>query len=354
MRRLAICLLGLCLAAGWATAQELALNQNAPSRYVVKEGDTLWDIAALYLRDPWRWPELWRANPQVENPHLIYPGDVLTLVWENGRPRLALTRVGAGAANGPALRGGDGRTVYLKPQVQVFERERAIPSLPLKAINSFLVRTRVVAPGELEAAPYVLAGSQRRILSGAGDDFYVRGPLAAGVELFGIYRAAEPYRDAASGELLGIKALDVGSAQLVRREGEVAVFRATRSAREILPGDRLLPHEERRLRPVFHPRPPDREVHGTIIDVEGGVNQVGTLSVVAIDRGERDGLQQGDVLAIHKRGEVVRDRVQGDEVLLPAERAGLLMVFRTFEGMSFGLVTTASLPLAVGDLVGNP
>jgi len=354
MKKIVAALLGCWLWAIVAIAADAQFRDGAPETYTVKEGDTLWGISSMFLSDPWKWPEIWSANPQIENPHLIYPGDVLSLVYVDGVPRLTLQRNGLTISSGAvaaAAPSTGGRDVKLVPQIRAIPHEEAIPAIPLDAVNSFLARTRVVQSGELEAAPYVLAGHERRLVAGKGDDFYVRGALSAGVDFYGIYRQGEPYVDEASKEVLGIKAQDIGSGQLKNDNGDVATFLATRSEQEIRIGDRLLVHEERRLDPSFFPRPPEQEVAGRIIDVEGGVSQVGTLNVVAINQGEREGLQIGNLLAIYKKGETIRDRITGENVTLPSERAGLLMVFRTFEKMSFGLVLTADRPLAIRDEV---
>ena len=358
MKKTVAILLGVSLWACIALAANDMIRQGAPESYTVKKGDTLWGISGMFLSDPWRWPEVWSANPQIENPHLIYPGDVVSLVYVDGVPRLTLERDGvtvdSGAVASAATPSAGGRTVKLLPQIKAIPHEEAIPAIPLDAVNTFLARTRIVYPGELEAAPYVLAGHERRLVSGRGDDFYVRGELSSGVDFYGIYRQGDPYVDIETREVLGIKAQDIGSGQFKSADGDVATFIATRSEQEIRVGDRLLVHEERRLDPSFFPRPPAVALSGRIIDVEGGVSQVGTLNVVAINRGEREGLQIGHLLAIYKQGETVRDRVAGEYVTLPSERAGLLMVFRTFEKMSFGLVLNANRPLAVSDEVRSP
>ena len=357
MKKIAGALLTIALWAAMACTAQTAVRDGVPERYTVEKGDTLWDIAAMFLHDPWKWPEVWSANPQIENPHLIYPGDVISLVYVDGEPRLMLERNGVATATTGTRRtagDGDGRTVRLSPEIEVVPHAEPIPSLPLEAVNSFLSRTRVVAPGVLESAPYVIAGEEKRLVTGLGDDFYVRGALEPGVDFYGIYKPGDPYVDRETGEVLGIKAEDIGSAQLKAENGEVATFAATRSRQEIRAGHRLLPHEERRLAPTFHPRSPESDIRGRIIDVEGGVSQVGTLDVVAINRGEREGITVGDVLAIHKAGEKVRDRIAGEVITLPAERAGLMMVFRTFDKMSFALVLTADRPLAVNDEVRTP
>lgn len=339
MKKILHALMGFWLVAALSFAADAPFNDDIPERYTVVKGDTLWDISDMFLRDPWLWPEIWFANPEIDNPHLIYPGDVIKLVYIDGKPRLTVER---------------GREVKLSPEVREVSRDEAIPTLPLQAVNNFLSRTRVVEEGELEQAPHVVAGYEKRLMSGRGDTFYVRGELDSELDFYGIYRKGDPYVDPETGELLGIRAQDIGTGQLRASEDEIATFNATRSVEEIRLGDRLLAHEERRLDSTFYPSAPKSDIDGQIIDVEGGVTQVGHLDVVAINRGERDGLDIGHMLAIYKVGEKVKDRVKGDTVTLPAERAGLLMVFRTFEKMSFGLVLHAERPLSVKDMVRNP
>lgn len=332
------CLLGLATLVVAAASTD---NFNdVPDRYTVQKGDTLWDISDHFLKTPWLWPEIWHVNPDIRNPHLIYPGDVIKLVYIDGQPRLTVER---------------NRNVKLSPQVRELPHAEAIPALPLEAINHFLSRNRVVEPGVMEAAPYVLAGAEKHLLTGAGKDFYARGELEDGIPKYGVYRKAEPYLDPVTGELLGIRAKEIGSAKLkVINDDGISTFGATRSVEEIRIEDRLLPHEERKIDPIFYPQSPEKEIDGLIIGVEDGLNQVGRLDVVALNKGDRDGLDIGSVLAIHKAGETIKDRVSGDVVTLPAERAGLLMIFRTFEKMSYGLVLKADRPLEVSDIVRNP
>lgn len=340
MKRILLVVAGLWLAATLAFAQGGdAFNEDIPDRYVVKKGDTLWDIAAFFLNKPWLWPEIWHVNPQIANPHLIYPGDAISLVYIDGKPRLTLSR---------------GRDVKLSPEMQVVPHGEAVPALPLDVIDTFLSRTRVVAPGELEAAPYVVAGQEKSIIVGVGDDFYVRGAIPAEQTFWGVYRNGGNYVDPETGEILGVRAQDIGSGKLKAVDGEILTLGATRSVEEIRIGDRILPVEDRKIETVFYPNAPPADTQGVIMTVEGGISNVGHLDVVAINRGEADGLEIGDTLAIYKAGETVRDRISEDIVNLPPERAGLLMVFRTFEQMSFGLVMNATRPLNVGDLVREP
>jgi hypothetical protein len=343
MKKVLLALLGIWVGilsfSAAAIAAEEHFNDDVPDKYTVKRGDTLWDISDFFLKTPWLWPEIWYVNPQIRNPHLIYPGDIISLVYIDGKPRLMLQR-------------GD-RVVKLGPQIRELPHAEAIDAIPLSAVNNFLSRNRVVEKGELEAAPYVIAGSEKRLISGDGDQFYARGEFDQ-TPVYGIYRKGEPYVDPESGELLGIRAQDIGTAKVQTVDDDIATLRATRTVEEIRIGERLLPHEERRIDSTFYPSSPEQTLEGVIMTVEGGISQVGHLDVISINKGERDGLAIGNLLAIYKRGETVVDRVAKEKVTLPAERAGLVMIFRTFEKMSFGLVMRANRPLAVNDIVKNP
>lgn len=340
MKKILLAVAGLWFVAALSLAQaQEPFNDGVPDRYVVKKGDTLWDIAAFFLKKPWLWPEIWHVNPQIANPHLIYPGDEISLIYLDGRPRLTLNR---------------GREVKLSPQVRVEPHGAAIPALPLDVIDTFLSKTRVVAPGELEAAPYVVAGHEKSIIVGAGSDFYVRGETPTDQSFWGVYRNGGNYVDPETGEILGVRAQDIGSGKFKAKDGEILTLTATRTVEEIRIGDRILPAEDRKLDTVFYPSAPPAGSEGVIMAVEGGIDNVGHLDVVAINRGDEHGVEVGNTFAIYKVGESVRDRISEDVVALPPERAGLLMVFRTFERMSFGLVMNASRPLKVGDLVREP
>lgn len=338
MKKTLLGVVAACTFAVIALAAEAPFNENIPDKYTVKTGDTLWDISDFFLRDPWLWPEIWYVNPQIKNPHLIYPGDMISLVYIDGRPRLTLER---------------SRNVKLSPGVKVLPHAAAIPALPLDIVNNFLSRNRIVTQEEIDAAPYVVAGYEKRLLSGVNDTFYARGQFDE-TPSYGLYRIGKPYVDPETKEELGIRAQDVGSAKLKTVDGDIGTLLATRVIEEIRVGERLLPHEERRLESVFYPDSPDSAIKGIILAVEGGLSQVGHLDVVAINQGEREGLKQGDVLAIFKRGETVTDKIAKEKITLPNERAGLLMVFRTFEKMSYGLILNAERPLAVNDIVENP
>ncbi len=333
----------LLLAASGLAQAEVQLKDGHPDRYTVVKGDTLWDISGRFLTQPWKWPEIWHANPQVENPHLIYPGDVLSLVYIDGQPRLML---GRGESRG---------TIKLSPQVRSTPMAEAIPAIPLEAINSFLLSNRIVdTPEQFDAAPYIVAGNAERVVSGAGDRVYARGQFDESAPVYGIFRQGKTYLDPDTQEFLGINADDIGSGQIVAEEGDIGTMMLTRSTQEVRLADRLFPTEERSINSTFMPSEPSSEINGVILDVPRGVTQIGQFDVVTLSKGARDGLVEGNVLAIYKTGETVRDRVSGEAVKIPDERSGLLMVFRTYDKLSYALVLNASRQLAILDKVRNP
>lgn len=341
-KRLLSSLLGLCLLSMLAYADTVTLREGHPEQHVVVKGDTLWDISAMFLRDPWRWPQIWENNPQIANPHLIYPGDVINLVYVNGEPRLRVRR-------GP---GAD--TVRITPEMRLSPVDNAIPAIPLEKINAFLSGSRIVQEGALDDAPYVLAGAQGHIITGAGDELFARGEFDEADSVYGVYRRGEVFRDPVTKEVLGISAQDIGGVKKLSTEMDIAKMQVNRSREEIRIEDRLLPHVERRVTATFVPSAPPGEMRGYITAVEGGVTQVGFMDIVIVNRGEREGLREGHVLAIDRHGEKVRDRKRREWVQLPDERAGLLMVFRTYEKMSYGIVLRATQPLKVLDKVHSP
>lgn len=334
-------ILALLVSAAAFAANDM-LRENHPDRYVVVEGDTLWDISARFLRDPWLWPEIWYANPEIKNPHLIYPGDIITLVYIDGEPRL---RVERGMP-----------TIKLSPQARETRLDKAIPTIPLDAIRPFLTEPRVTTEAALAAAPYIVQSAGEHLVVGAGDRIYVRAIDDATPSRYAVVRKGEIYVDPLTGENLGVEAMYVGDARL-QKTGDPATLLLTRSNREALIGDRLLPAAGDAYDTNFMPRAPDHGIEGQILSVIDGVNQIGRYQIVVINRGEREGLQPGHVLAVYQRGEVVPDQVSEDRrdvVKLPDERAGLLMVFRTFEKVSYALVMRASTNMHVADVVRNP
>ncbi|MFK7975303.1 MAG: LysM peptidoglycan-binding domain-containing protein [Halioglobus sp.] len=338
---LAVGLLLVSLLFSGITQAAVALNKDMPETYIVKKGDTLWGISGMYLEQPWLWPELWDVNPQIDNPHLIFPGDELYLVWVDGKPRLRLRR---------------GRNVKLSPNMRVDPLDLAIPVIPLDQIGPWLLRHRIMDAGELNNSAYVVAGDQMHLISGPGDRVFGRGFFPDDERSYGIYRAGETYYDPKTNELLGYQAQDIGNARMVTSNAEdIVELEVTRVAEEVRLGDRLLPLEERILDATFHPKPPSVELEGALmISVHGGVTQVGEMSIVVINRGDREGLAIGDVVAVYQAGELVYDKVAEENVLLPDTRAGLALVFEVFEKASYAIIIKASRPLKLLDKVKNP
>lgn len=339
--KLAGLLLGLILAFHISTADSVVVNPNHPDRYTVVKGDTLWDIAGRFLRDPWHWPDVWHVNPQIANPHLIYPGDVITLTYVDGKPRLGLQR---------------GSVVKLSPQIHTTPLDGAIPVIPIDAIYPFLSRPFVFKQGELDRAPYVVAFDDGHIVGSTDIKAYVRTIDNEDNLKFDVVRPGGVYKDADTGEILGYEAIFVGNGEL-QRTGDPATLMLTNIEMETIIGDRVLPVADEEPLVAFYPKAPDRDVNGSIISVLGGVSQIGQFNVVVLDRGAVDGLAPGDVLAIDHRGPTVRDLVSKKflaKVTLPDEPAGILMVFRTFPRVSFALVMNAYRTIHLRDRVHNP
>jgi hypothetical protein len=351
MRLLLLC--ALCVSLSVSRPAETAepagnlgqyLQPDHPDTYTVVRGDTLWDISGRFLQRPWLWPELWQVNPQIENPHLIYPGDIIHLVYVDGQPRLQLERGGAGLASGQDR---------LEPTVRSTPLDSAIPTIRLDAVQGWLVQNRVVTEEELDGAPYVVQGASERLVLGAGDRLYVRGMLPDS-ESFNFVRKGPVYVDPETKEFLGREATYIGLGQTLDQDDDIATMLVQSSREEVQIGDRVLPTEERRLASNFFPSAPASEVDGQIISVFSGVTQVGQFDVVVLNRGAREGLDVGNVLAIYKRGALAKDRIARQTIRLPSERAGLLMVYRVFEKLSYGVVLETERPLAVNDEVKNP
>lgn len=327
------------------------LREDHPQQYVVVKGDTLWDISARFLRDPWVWPEVWDSNPQIANPHLIYPGDLLVLAYKDGRPVIQVHRGGIISSTTP--RGLPEQR--LSPQVRVESLERAIPTIPIDAIRPFLTRPRVVSEKELAAAPYIVSSVDKHLIAGPGHRVYVRGLTDADLTDYVVLRPGTVYRNPNNqDEILGYEAIYLGDVRL-KDFGDVSSVQITNATREIMNGDRLLPANDSLPDTNFMPRAPKDKVRGQIIAVPGGVSLIGQYQVVALDLGQREGMEPGHVLAIYQRGEMVRDvRRNNEMVKMPDEHAGTLMVFRTFERVSFGLVMKATRTMQVNDIVTNP
>ena len=369
LRFTALLLLGLGFGLGnsyYAYAQEQPnIRADSPNSHTVVKGDTLWSISTKFLEDPWRWKEIWQGNTQIANPNLIYPGDVITLTFVDGKPQLTVNNVTSNNPISTAVtrapsNSGELITVKLSPKIRTEPIKTAIPVIPLERINTFLSANRIVEAGELESAPHIIAGQKQRILLGAGDPLYARGDFNSTSLHYGIYTKGKEYIDPETDEVIGVQAIALGKAKITDQTDDVGTFIITQSLREIRTdsGNRLLPNQEREITSTFSPNPPENEVTGTIVNTEGGLSQVGRLDVVTINVGREDGLKQGSLLGIYKVGGVIADKFAEKktprDVELPNERAGLLMVFETFKHLSFAIVLESEIGVIVNDKVGNP
>jgi len=326
-----------------------ALNPRHPDSYTVKRGDTLWDIAGMFLRDPWYWPEIWQINPQIENPHLIFPGDLLSLAYLNdGRPVINVERGGTYTGSGGVER--------LSPRVREQPLEEAIPTIPYETLAAFLARPSVLDKDARRNSPYIVA-QREGLLGSAGHDVYARGTDAAVGSIFNVVALGNELRDPDNKDLLGYQGIYVGQGR-VDRSGDPATVHLLDTAREAAVGDLLLPAED--IQPFnYLPHPPAQQVEGRIISVIDGVSLIGQYQVVVINRGANNGLETGSVLRVYKTGRTIRDDVSGhgvfhQKVRLPDEPAGTMMVFRTFDRISYALIMEATDAIAVLDTVRNP
>ena len=333
------------------------LAPNAPDSYTVQRGDTLWGISSIFLKRPWRWPELWGMNlDQIRNPHLIFPGQVLVLEKIGDRARLAL---------GSGIPG----TVRLSPRVRSETLDNgAIAAIPLHLIGPFLAEAQVFETNQLDQAPRVVATQEGRVMVSRGETAYVRGDLG-GARDFRLFRELKPLVDPDSKEVLGYEGRYVGTAEMQAAEGSTAApggkagsvivpatFRVTSNRLEAGVGDRLSPVPQQEL-VAYVPRAPAKAVEGRIVSIYGDGLRAGQNQVVALNRGQRDGLERGHVLALWRAGSDTVDTTtvgQRTPMRLPDERHGLLFVFRTFERVSYALILNVQDPVQAGDRFTQP
>jgi len=314
------------------------LAEGHPNEYVVKVGDTLWDIAGTFLRDPWFWPEIWYVNPDIVNPHLIYPGDVLGLVYIDGQPRITNVRAS---------------TYRMSPQARVTPLTEAVASIPYDTVAAFLSSGVVLEKDQAKNLPYMVASRGDHLIASAGNEIYVRGlnQDITGAR-YNVVHVGDPLRDPDDNRLIGYQGMVVGEGRL-RRGGDPATVALTDSNREAIAGDKLI--EATVDVPLnFFPSAPSTSIDGRIISVVGGVTQIGQYQVVVMNRGTNNGLAVGDVLTVYQAGQVVNDRIAGGNVKLPDEEAGTVMVFKAYDRISYGLVMEATQAIHILDAVRNP
>ncbi len=391
---LTVLICSVLLVTSGALAVELA--PEAPQTYRVQSGDTLWEIAGRFLRDPWRWSEVWEANGGVGNPNLIYPGDVLELNMVNGEPRIR--RSGGGSRGG---RGGM-PVVKLGPQVRSSALKDAVPTIEISVIGPFLTQPYVADSDDIDRASYVVGFPDEHIVAGVNDSIYVRKIRSTENANFQILRPGNELRDPDTNEVLGFEAAFVANAAL-ERPGDPAKLKVVRMEQEVAIGDRVVPSSIEKPLENFFPRPAPSGLRGRIISVLNGVTQIGQYDVVVLNRGTRDRLVPGSVFEVFIGGETERDQVKAGiassdwlmespfssefwlgrdyerkgwrrdepdpdasfpihadyrrdraEYVKPFERSGMLMVFRTFDRVSFGLILKASRAINVGDWIAAP
>jgi len=380
MGKAIISLILLLTPASLLAAEAAVLKDNAPDRYIVVEGDTLWSIAGRFLQNPWQWPEIWKLNQdQIKNPNRIYPGDVIVLDRTAQEARLRVLSL---------------ETVRLQPQIRVDPRgERPVPTISPAVIEPFLAKPLIVGPAELDSAPRITATQENRVSIGAGAIAYASGLSQEKGDNWQLFRRGDPLIDPDTNETLGYEAVYLGEARVVKF-AEQSTIQITKSAQEIYTGDRLLATTREVPNFGYVPHAPGVPLRGRIVSTYGSLGETGPLSVVALSKGSKDGLEVGHVLAIYRRqgstgydmrtsplygrsGLTGNDRPRyyyGEEVTprdgplyylpkpitnedvanLPDERYGLVMVFRTFDRASFGVVMQANRQVTLNDVVTNP
>ncbi len=319
-------------------ADAIKLVDNPPDRHVVVKGDTLWGISGKFLQEPWRWPEIWRLNKaEIKNPHRIYPGDIVVLDLSGGNPRLRVAR-----------------PVKVQPTVYSEETRQAIPSIPPHIIEPFISRPLIVEPDGLDAAPRIVATQEDRVFVGNGDTAFVSSIPGVDQVNWQIFRPAKPLRDPDTKEILGHEAFFLGDAKLIQ-PGQPAVIQILQAKEEIGRGDRIIPAPLPNLA-SYVPHRPEQPLEGKILSIYAGVQEAGPLSVIAINRGTREGLEIGHVIALHRKrvSQGYDDDGRRVDTPVPDERYGLAFVFRTFERIAYALVMESGKPVIVGDAVRNP
>ena len=336
--------------------QTIVYEPESPQTYIVQEGDTLWDISKVFLRDPWFWPEIWFKNPQVENPHLIYPGDTLAIVYVGGERRVQLLSRGADGSVLSQTAGGL-KVVKVNPRLRTRSIDATIPSIPIESIRHLLERPLIIDEATLKDSAYVLSSLDNHLINSVNDKLYVRKlDTTQGIGRYHIYRPHRALFDPITNELLGYEALYVGESRLLLR-GDPASVRVTNSEREILRDDRVMPMDNTSFERDFFPKPPSTDVSGEIVALVDSISKSGAFQTIAINLGNRDGVESGDILRIRRNGDVIPDKNEEDPnftVRLPDEKIGMAMVIRSFEKMSYALIMEAAMPISLKDYVESP
>lgn len=331
---------------------KIRVKASHPVQYTVKKGDTLWDIASLFLHDPWYWPEIWQRNAQVQNPHLIFPGDILTLVYVNGQPQIVVNDAQHKAVQQENIL----PVKKLSPSIYTTALQASIPSIPGDAIRQFLSKPRVVTKEQLESAPRIIASQDKHLILGSGSRVYIRGEIDKERVRFAVFRPGDELRDPQSGELLGYEAKYTGDVRIANYD-DPASGDLTFTEREVLIGDRLLPEDKSKHINLFFPHIPDMDINAQIISLYDALFGVAQYQIVVLNKGELDGVEVGHLLATYTQGDTVRDRFDkrsNKPVKLPNERSGLVMIFKTFERVSYALTLESTQVIHKFDYLHTP
>ncbi|MEG0342159.1 MAG: LysM peptidoglycan-binding domain-containing protein [Acinetobacter sp.] len=357
--------IALCVSAGVAymdVAVAASPNQNppalkasAPYVYVVKRGDTLWDIAGKFLNSPWRWKEIWASNRHVKNPHWIYPGDKLLLCTLDGRPLIGKDE--GDGCEGIIRRHQGGAS--LQPQIRIESLANTIPVVPLAYIQQWLDHSIVVSPESLTNIPYILGAADNRVITGAGQTVYARGNGLVTGQQYGVFRQGEPYTftDATGKKInAGIELVEVASATAVANENDITTLELTKSFNaEVRKGDFVLPQYDNNMPSLFYPTIPNEVTDGgQVVRVQGSIGTAAQHGVVTLDRGALHGVKSGQIFSIYQKGETVRDPQTKEMVKLPNQRVGTVMIFKAFDQLSYAYVLDSSLPIKVGAEIQPP
>jgi len=351
-------------------ADEIPLNPTHPDQYVVTKNDTLWGIAEKFLKHPWQWPWLWKVNDKIKAPNLIYPGDIINLTIINGKPQIRFLERRSQAQDNsqPACKLKDestknGRSNFtvskegkLLPCIREVEVKPAIALIPYEKIAAFISFSKVVSEKNLNQVPYVVDIAAEHLIAGVGDRLYVHGLTEPDRSNYNIYRKGDSYVSPDNGEVLGYDLKFIADATL-QQYADPATLLITKSNSEILHGDWVMPKTDEEFTLNYFPKSPQINVTANIIRVFGGLTQTGALGVVAIDKGIQDGVSEGHVLSIMESGQRIKDPYQlnsKDMIKLPDEPIGTLMVFRTFERVSYALVMRATQNIHLLDKVKAP
>lgn len=348
--RRALCsaaIISLALGSAPASADEIRLQDNAPGRYVVVQGDTLWGISGKFLKDPWRWPDIWKLNKaEIRDPHWIFPGDVIILDTVDGQPSLRLL----GNAQNDGLR----RQIKLEPRIRFSPKPRqAAPTIPTAVIEPFLNRPLIVDEQEFKDAPRIALGPDDKLVMSPGDRAYAVGLDSDAGETMQSFRGDKPVVDPVTKEVLGYEVTYTGEL-VVLETGDVSTLRVTKAGQEIRIGDRLLPRPSREY-PNYVPRTPQWEVEGQVLSSLGGVKDIGPYATVLVNLGERDNMELGHLLHIFRAPREVKKESRNEPTLLtPPNKIGNLFIYRVFPKLAYGLVLDSIVPVNPGDLVRKP